>query len=52
MLDEKIIYYYRNGCGNKEIAKKTGLTIGQVKYRLEVIRRTRKVLRWWEEDTV
>lgn len=48
-MDEKIIYYYRNGFKYKDIAMKTGLTVNQVHYRLKVIRRKKKLLRWWEE---
>lgn len=52
MTDEerdKIIYYYRNGFSGKAIAEKTGLSITQVRYRLQQIRKTQKLLRWWEE---
>lgn len=50
-MDEQIIYYYRNGFSAKAISEKTGLTVNQVKYRLQQIRKTRKLLRWWDEDT-
>lgn len=50
-MDDKIIYYYRNGFSAKVISEKTGLTVNQVKYRLQQIRRKQSVLRWWEEDT-
>lgn len=50
-MDNKIIYYYRNGYSAKAISEKTGLTVPQVKYRLQVIRRTKNIKRWWEEDT-
>jgi len=50
-MDEQIIYYYRNGFSAKGISEKTGLTVNQVKYRLQQIRKTRKLLRWWDEDT-
>ena len=49
--DEQIIYYYRNGFDNQAIADKTGLKLNTVKWRLHEIRKTRKLLRWWAEDT-
>lgn len=48
-VDKQIIYYYRNGFKTKDIALKTGLTLNQVKWRLQVIRRKQKLVRWWEE---
>ena len=48
-MDDKIIYYYRNGFSAKSISDKTGLTVNQVKYRLQQIRRKRELKRWWEE---
>lgn len=47
--DKKIVYLYRNGYRLKDISKKTGLSMNQVNYRLLVIRKKRKVQRWWEE---
>ena len=50
-IEEKIIYYYRNGYSRKAIAEKTGLKENTVKWHLHEIRKTRKLSRWWEEDT-
>lgn len=49
-IDEQIIYYYRNGWSRKEIAEKLGITHNQVMYRLQKIRQSRPVKRWWEEQ--
>jgi DNA-directed RNA polymerase specialized sigma24 family protein len=49
--DEQIIYLYRNGYSAQGIADKTGLKLNTVKWRLQEIRKTRKLLRWWAEDT-
>lgn len=49
-IDEQIIYWYRNGYDNSGIAEKTGLELNTVKWRLQEIRKTRKVLRWWAEE--
>ena len=48
-LDKKIIYYYRNNFSEKEICKKTGLTIGQIQYRKEKLRKQGLLKKWWEE---
>lgn len=47
--DKKIVYLYRNGYKNKGIAEKTGLSVIQVKNRLQAIRKKQKVQRWWDE---
>lgn len=47
--EERIIYYYRNGFKNKDIAKKTGLTLNQVRWKLVTIKKKREIKRWWDE---
>ena len=49
-IDEQIIYWYRNGYDNSGIAEKTGLKLNTVKWRLQEIRKERKLLRWWAEE--
>ena len=49
-MDNKIIYYYRNGYSAKDIAEKTGLTVSQVKWRIQQIKKKQPLLRWWEEE--
>ena len=49
-MDKQIMHYYRSGYSVKSIAEKTGLTLGQIKYRLQVIKKKQPLLRWWEEE--
>ena len=46
-INEQIAYYYRNGWKIKDIAVKTGLSVSAVKSRLQRMRKTKEVKRWW-----
>lgn len=47
-LDERIIYYHRNGWPQKRIAEELGLTHAAVKIRLSKIRKNQEAKRWWQ----
>ena len=48
-LDKTIKYYYRNDFPIREICKKTGKTIGVVKYRIKKMKDQGILKKWWEE---
>lgn len=48
-LDKIIKYYYRNDFPIGTILEKTGLTINQVRYRIEKMKKQGILKRWWEE---
>ena len=49
-IEKQLIYYYRNGFSAKAMSEKTGLTINQIRWRLKMIKRKQKLVRWWEES--
>lgn len=47
--DKQIIYYYRNGFRAKDIADRLGMTVPQIKYRIQRLRGKGMLKRWWKE---
>jgi DNA-directed RNA polymerase specialized sigma24 family protein len=47
-INKQIVYYYRNGWKLKDIAIKLNLSETAVKSRLQRIRKTQEVKRWWK----